>query len=255
MTRMFLMTALVVWLRGFTVAADDSLYVAKVYTDSAGVKLPYRLLVPADYDAKQRYPLVLFLHGAGERGADNKAQLIHGTKVFTTPENRKKYPTFVVVPQCANGHKWVEVDWSADSHKQPKQPSVPMRLTLELLSDLQKEYSIDAKRLYVTGLSMGGYGTWDLLARHPKLFAAGAPVCGGGDPATAAKFAKTPVWAFHGALDGAVKPKRSHEMIAALKKAGAKPRYTEYDKVGHNSWDNAYADPELLKWLFAQKLP
>ena len=117
-----------------------------------------------------------------------------------------------------------------------------------------KELPVDPKRVYITGLSMGGYGTWDLVARRPDLFAAAAPVCGGADEAHGRRGSRTsPIWAFHGAKDTAVKPARSRNMIAALEKAGGKPKYTEYPDVGHNSWDPAYKDPELFKWLFAQK--
>jgi predicted peptidase len=128
-----------------------------------------------------------------------------------------------------------------------------MRLLLELIPALRKEYGIDPKRIYVTGLSMGGFGTWDLIARKPDWFAAAAPVCGGADEATAATISKIPVWAFHGDQDGAVKPSRSRNMVEALKKAGGEPKYTEYKGVGHDSWNPAYKDPELMKWLFRQK--
>jgi predicted peptidase len=227
----------------------------KVFTDADGKTLPYRLLKPDDYDPKKKYPLVVFLHGAGERGADNVKQLIHGVPEFVKPENRKDYPCFLIAPQCPEKARWVEVDWGAASHTMPKEPSEPMRLLLQLIPALQKEYSIDDKRVYVTGLSMGGFGTWDLIARKPEWFAAAAPVCGGGDEATAEKIAKLPIWAFHGDQDGAVKPSRSRNMIAALEKAGGKPKYTEYKGVGHDSWVPAYRDPELMKWLFSQKRP
>src|SRR5207244_7702516 len=118
---------------------------------------------------------------------------------------------------------------------------------------LQKEFSIDPKRLYITGLSMGGYGTWDLISRHPELFAAAAPICGGGDEDQAEKIAKLPIWIFHGAKDQAVPVERSRNMVTALKKAGGEPKYTEYPDVGHDSWVRAYKDPELFAWLFAQK--
>ena len=125
-------------------------------------------------------------------------------------------------------------------------------MTLLLIETLLKEQPIDPKRIYITGLSMGGYGTWDLMVRRPELFAAAAPVCGGADEATAEKIKHIPVWAFHGAKDTAVKPQRSRNMIEALKKAGASPKYTEYADVGHDSWNPAYKDPEFYKWLFAQ---
>jgi predicted peptidase len=145
------------------------------------------------------------------------------------------------------------VDWTAASHKLPDKPSEPLRLALELIEALCEELPIDRGRIYITGLSVGGYGVWDALSRWPELFAAGVPVCGGGDEALAERIAKVPVWAFHGARDGVVKPARSRNMIEALKQAGASPKYTEYADVGHNSWVRAYRDPELFRWLFAQK--
>lgn len=225
----------------------------RTYTDAKGKTLPYRLLKPEEVDAKQKYPLVIFLHGAGERGTDNDKQLVHGVPEFAKPEHRKKYPCFLIAPQCPANVKWVDCDWGALSHKQPGEPTEPLRQTLELIDAMQKEFPIDPKRIYITGLSMGGYGVWDALARKPELFAAAVPVCGGGDEETAPKIAKVPVWAFHGAKDGAVKPVRSRNMIEALKKAGGEPKYTEYPTVGHDSWVPAYRDGEMFKWLFDQK--
>jgi predicted peptidase len=225
----------------------------KTFTDAKGGKLPYRLMKPEGYDARKKYPLVVFLHGAGERGDDNEQQLLHGVAEFARAENREKYPCFLVAPQCPKDQKWADVDWSSESHKIAKEPSEPGRLVLELIAALEKEYGIDARRIYLTGLSMGGYGTWDLLARRPDLFAAAVPICGGGDEAMAAKIAKVPVWVFHGDRDPAVKVTRSRNMVKALEEAGGHPRYTEYAGVAHNSWDRAYGDPEMMKWLFEQK--
>jgi predicted peptidase len=223
-----------------------------VFADGAN-KLPYRLLKPVKVEEDMKYPLVIFLHGAGERGSDNEKQLVHGVPRFASVENRQKHPCFLIAPQCPEGKKWVEVDWSADTHTQPKDPGEVGRLTLALIEKAMKDLPVDPKRVYLTGLSMGGYGTWDFVARRPELFAAAAPVCGGADEATATKIKDIPIWAFHGAKDTAVKPARSRNIIAALKKAGGQPKYTEYPNVGHNSWDNAYSDPEFFKWLFAQK--
>ncbi|HEY3322570.1 MAG TPA: prolyl oligopeptidase family serine peptidase [Planctomycetota bacterium] len=234
-----------------TLRAADELE-ARVYKDAAGKTLPYRLLQPKNYDAKQSYPLVLFLHGAGERGTDNSKQTMHGVKLFTTEENRAKSPCFLAVPQCPNNEQWVSVPWGADSHTMPEKPSEPMRLALELVAALQKEFSVDAKRLYVTGLSMGGYGAWDCIQRNPQMFAAAVPVCGGADDTKGALIAKIPVWAFHGAKDTVVKTKRSQNIIAAMKAAGGDPKYTEVPNVGHNAWDEAYKQP-TIEWLFAQK--
>lgn len=225
---------------------------ARVYKDKQG-ELPYRLLKPANYDANKSYPLVLFLHGAGERGSDNKSQLVHGMKDFLSESNRNERPCFVVAPQCPKNEKWVDVDWSRDSHDTPKEPSDEMTRCFEVLKQLQSEFSVDADRIYITGLSMGGYGTWDAIARRPDYFAAAAPICGGGDPKDAEKIAKLPIWVFHGDADGAVKVSRSRDMVAAIKKAGGDPKYTEYPGVGHNSWSRTYANPEFHKWLFSQK--
>jgi predicted peptidase len=176
---------------------------------------------------------------------------------FAADEIMDKYPAFVVAPQCPDGKQWVDVSWSADSHTMPKEPAEPLRQSLDLIAALQKEFAIDKSRIYVTGLSMGGFGAWDAIQRRPEFFAAAVPVCGGGDAALAEKNSEkikdVPVWAFHGAEDGAVKPKRSRDMIAALKKAGGSPKYTEYEKVGHNSWEKAYVDAKMYEWLFAQK--
>lgn len=227
----------------------QALLEARIYTGAAGKKLPYRLLKPDGYDPKQKYPLVLLLHGSGERGDDNEKQLVHGVPEFVREENRKAYPCFLAVPQCPKSQKWA--DWVPGPR--PAQPSEPSRLALELLDSLQKEFSIDTKRIYITGISMGGFGTWDLITRHPERFAAAVPICGGGDPAQMAKVANMPIWAFHGGKDTAVKPASSRDLIEALKKAGGSPKYTEYPDVGHASWVPAYKDPELFQWLFAQK--
>ncbi|GIW79831.1 MAG: hypothetical protein KatS3mg105_1638 [Gemmatales bacterium] len=223
---------------------------ADVYIDSKGNKLPYRLLKPKNYDPKKKYPLVLFLHGAGERGTDNKKQLIHGIGDFV--RNQDKYPCFVVVPQCPAGQTWA--DWRYKG-PQPKEPTLPTKLSLQLVEQIQKKYSIDDKRLYITGLSMGGFGTWDVICRYPDKFAAAVPICGGGDPRLAEKIKDLPIWAFHGAKDRAVKPERSRLMIEAIKKAGGKPKYTEYPDVGHAAWVPAYRDQKLFEWLFSQKRP
>jgi len=231
-------------------AKDPPMLEKHVFEDADG-KLPYRLLKPPKVGEGKKYPLVVFLHGAGERGTDNEKQLIHGVPQFVA--NIDKYPCFLIAPQCPEGKRWVEVDWSADSHTQPKEPGEVGRLTLALIEKSIRELPVDPKRVYLTGLSMGGFGTWDLVARRPELFAAAVPVCGGADEATAPTIKTIPIWAFHGAKDTVVKPARSRNMIAALKKAGGKPKYTVYPDVGHDSWNNAYRDPELFKWLFARK--
>lgn len=235
-------------------AADPKeLFEARVYTDAAGGKLPYRILKPIDYDANKKYPLLIFLHGAGERGEDNAIQLKHGMADFTNEENRKKYPTFVIAPQCPAARKWVEVNWSDPKHEMPAEPSVPLKQTFEVIEALRKEFSLDEQRFYITGLSMGGFGTWDALQRKPDYFAAGLPICGGGDAKQAAKLKNIPIWVFHGDKDTAVQVARSREMVEAIKAAGGMPKYTEYPGVGHDSWTATYKNPEVHAWMFGQK--
>ena len=233
------------------VMAQDPGFEKAEFRDGKDV-LPYRILKPLHTEKEKKVPLVLVLHGAGERGMDNTAQLVHGSALFLDPKNREKFPCFVLFPQCPPGKRWVEVDWGQKtSHAQPKEPSDPMRLTRHLLDQLLSKEPIDEKRIYITGLSMGGFGTWDFAARYPDLTAAIAPICGGADDSTAPRLKDIPVWAFHGAKDTAVWPERSRSMIQALRKTGATPRYTEYEKVGHDSWNNAFREPEFLPWLFS----
>jgi predicted peptidase len=219
--------------------------------DGPGGKLLYRLYAPKAASKENRLPLLLFLHGAGERGDDNAVQLKHGVRQFL--KQQEKQPFFIVAPQCAKNKKWAEVDWGAPTHLTPEKPSDACASLMPLLDVLLKELPIDAARLYVTGLSMGGYGTWDLISRLPEKFAAAVPICGGGDETKAAAIAKVPQWIFHGGADNVVKTQRSRNMVEALKKAGGDPKYTEYPGVGHNCWDRAYAEADLWTWLFAQK--
>ena len=374
---------------------------ARQYKDADGNVLNYRLYKPKDYDANRKYPLILFLHGAGERGSNNSAQ-VRDALHWARDEVQKESPCFIVAPQCpsappalqlygnrkdfdqtynnygesagqwktyslplnklptgeqawltlinaanknakspadgefrniriyedgasgqaidlrkldfshraGNGKmavsddgstvtlsgdvrikapfaytvtpksviefdfrstqegqvhaigldndeffdsRWANMDWSAKKGAAGKNPSTPMRLTLEVLAGLQKEFDLDENRLYITGLSMGGYGTWDVIWRHPKMFAAAVPVCGGGDESKAELIKDIPIWCFHGGADPVVPTDRSRNMIKAIKAAGGTPKYTEYPGVGHNSWDRAYSEPELPKWLFSQK--
>jgi poly(hydroxyalkanoate) depolymerase family esterase len=227
---------------------------AREFKGSDGGTLLYRLLVPPKYqpaDSQPRHPLLIFLHGAGERGSDNQAQLKHGRPFMESVA--RDYGCFVLAPQCPSGQKWVDVDWFARDHRLPQRPSEPMRALLELLPQLQREFRIDPDRLYVMGLSMGGYGTWGMIQRNPDKFAAAVPICGGADASCAEQIKHVPVWCFHGDKDGAVPVTRSRQIIESLRQAGGNPKYTEYPGVGHNSWTPAFADPELPKWLFAQK--
>jgi len=224
---------------------------------SDGKTLPYRLLKPTGTGAGEKYPLVVILHGAGERGADNKNQLVwfwndKKPSVMTRPEVAAA-KAFVIVPQCPEGKKWVEVPWEKGCYKSP-QISEPLKLVLALVDSFIKDQPIDPDRVYIIGMSMGGYGAFDAVQRRPDLFAACVPICGAGDLSRVKDIAHVPVWVFHGDADGAVPVSGSREMIAALKRAGgAEPKYSEYAKVGHNSWSPAFEEKEFWNWIFAQK--
>jgi lysophospholipase L1-like esterase/poly(3-hydroxybutyrate) depolymerase len=232
--------------------ADE--YEARKFTAADGGQLGYRLLAPKDYDAAKKYPLVVVLHGAGERGTDNQAQLKYGAPLFVKPDVREKYRCFVIVPQCPPDQTWSAVPkgWTGPNPF-AETPTVPMKLLLGAIDAVLKEFSIDRDRLYVTGLSMGGYGTWDLVTRQPDRWAAAAPICGGGDTSRVSSLKGVAIWAFHGLLDPTVPVERSREVISAIEAAGGRPLFSEYPYVKHDSWNVAYAEPELLAWMFAQK--
>ena len=214
-------------------------FLTRVYQPAAGAKLPYRLFVPLNYDKSQKYPLVLFLHGLYESGNDNTRPLnndANGAMVFVKAKSQSKHPCFMLVPQAPKG-------WWPDA--------VPA--LVQLIAGLKKEYNLDADRLYVTGLSFGGSGTWDIVCREPNLFAAAVPIAGAGDPASARAIIALPIWNFHTADDTVMKVQGSRGMIDALRKAGGHPNYTEYSTGGHGSaWERAYKDDAMLEWLFAQ---
>ncbi|AMV17220.1 alpha/beta hydrolase-fold protein [Planctomyces sp. SH-PL14] len=221
--------------------------------EAEGASLPYRLLKPANVESGKKYPVVVFLHGAGERGTDNEKQLVHGMSVFLDGQFRKDHPCFVVVPQCPDKTMWVDIPWDSPQPRMPEMPNLNHKLVIGLLDRLEKELPVDVDREYAAGLSMGGFGTWDLLIRNPKRFAAGVVVCGGADLSRVIVAKDIPLWLFHGAKDTTVRVERSREAVETLKKIGATPRYTEYPDVAHDSWNNAFATPELYEWLFTQK--
>lgn len=244
----------------FVKAQDKSLFKKEIYV-SGGDTLRYRILLPLNYDASKKYPLILVLHGAGERGNDNEAQLVHGSYLFLKDSVREKYPAIVIFPQCPAASFWSNVQFKFDSVTQKRsfqfqaagEPTIAMKMAQELLYKIMDEYPVNKKQVYVGGLSMGGMGTFEIVRRNPKLFAAAFPICGGGAPATAPVMKKIKWWVFHGAEDDVVPAAWSQEMVDALKAAGADVKYSLYPGVNHNSWDNAFAEPELLPWLFSIK--
>lgn len=238
-----------------TQSCKDETFRKEVFIGINSDTLRYRIMLPEGYRANQKYPLVLFLHGAGERGSDNEAQLVHGSSLFAAPHTREQFPAIVVFPQCPLGMSWYNGLRLPDlpSTLDSSGPSKPMGLVIELIESLIATEAVDQDRVYVMGLSMGGFGTFDILSRRPELFAAGIPICGGGDTSLVASYAHIPLWIFHGALDDVVVPEFSRSMVEALRSKGATVKYTEFPNADHNSWDPAFAQEGLLEWLFEQR--
>lgn len=217
----------------------------RMFVNGKGDTLFYRLQKPLNYDPQKKYPMVVSLPYGGQPGT-NKIRQVEGAwaaVVLSEDDNRRKYPAFLFVPNCPPGSGWGGV---------PNYPSVDS-LVYKAIEALDKELPIDVKRCYVTGISRGGYGSWQFICTRPDMFAAAIPVSGAGDPKLASKIINVPVWAFHGAQDINVPVSGSRDMINAIKKAGGHPRYTEYPDDGHVIWDKVSATPGLWDWLFAQQ--
>ncbi len=219
-------------------AAEEHGFVKRTFKDKDGKESKYELFIPHSYDGTKPVPLILFLHGAGEKVGGQKmpAQVGIGTHI---KKEEQSFPFLVIFPQA-------QQTWRANSADAER--------ALAIQDEVIKSFKIDPKRIYLTGLSMGGMGTWSLALKYPERWAAIVPVCGRGDTTQAAKIKDLPCWAFHGDADESVSVEGSRRMIEALKQAGGNPKYTEYPGVKHNSWDRAYGTKELYDWLLAQQL-
>jgi predicted peptidase len=236
-----LLTALAV-----SASAQDKLktgFVDKTFKNADGHESPYVVFVPKDYDGTKEYPVILFLHGAGEtKQANAKKDGKKPVEVGIGPAIKKREKTFpfiVVIPRAEG------FGWGADTANAKR--------ALAMLDEVEKEYKVDKKRQILSGLSMGGMGTWSIAAAHPDRWAAIVPICGPADAKNAEKIKDIPCWGFVGDKDNERIVTGMNGMIEALKKAGAKPKYTVYPGVGHNSWDNAYGTEDLYKWMLEQK--
>jgi len=215
--------------------------------------LNYRMLIP-DWNTSRKYPLIIFLHGSGERGNDNESQLNYGIVNLAQDKITSSYPAFIIAPQCPLNMNWANIlpGKNGDDIRMLPSPSKPMQLLIELVQKLKKDFPIDTNRIYITGLSMGGFGVYDAIERYPNLFAAAIPVCGAGDTSKATAIAHIPIWIFHGSEDPTVSPVYSLQMLTALTKAGAHPGFTQYPEVGHFSLRGAYTDLQTITWMFRQ---
>jgi predicted peptidase len=203
---------------------------------SKTLECEYLLYLPKGYNAQeQKWPLMLFLHGAGERGGDLNLVKKHGPPRLV--HQGKDLPFIIVSPQCPSGQWWPD----------------KVDVLLALLDEIQARYTVDPDRVYVTGLSMGGYGTWALACQDPNRFAAIAPICGGGQPILARRLKNQPVWAFHGARDTTVPPEESKRMVEAVTRAGGQAKLTVYPEAGHDAWTETYENPELYTWLLGHQ--
>lgn len=238
-------------------AQENGLYEKKEYIKGKDTLL-YRILYPENFDQDASYPLILFLHGAGERGNDNEKQLAHGSDLFTNASHRKKFPAIVIFPQCPTDDYWASV--SVDRTSYPigldfhyeNGPTKALSLVMALLDDINGKSYVDDDQVYLMGLSMGGMGTYELLSRKADVFASAVAICGAAPSESTKRYAaKVPLWAFHGAQDNVVDPQHSMTIVSALLKAGGFPKFTLYDDANHNSWDPAFAEPDLLPWLFS----
>ena len=228
---------------------DDIDFRKRTYNDKAGAHLPYRLYVPLGYESNRKYPLLLWLHGSDGRGSDNIKQLNGGNQVathfFASDAVQLKLPMFILLPQCSSGDNWSDPDLN--------QPSNPLVLTMNALAEVQMEFSIDPDRLYLAGQSMGGLGVWSTLQAYPGKWAA-ALILSAYDNFTDIKaLTQTPLWVFQGTDDQTVPVILVRDMMKQLRKAHANLHYTEYPKTSHEVWKKAFAEPDLVTWLSAQK--
>lgn len=240
------------------VFSQDNSYQKEIFVQGNDT-LKYRILYPKDFSDTKNYPLLLFLHGAGERGSDNEKQLVHGSKLFL--DSIQKHPAIVIFPQCPKNDYWANVINDRTTNPVTRnfpfnnKPTKALQLVMDLLDDFQNNTFVTKEKIYVGGLSMGGMGTFEILSRKPTFFAGAFAICGGGNSALAEKYAKnTSMWIFHGAKDDVVNPQLSLDMVSSIINFGGTPNFTLYHDANHNSWDQAFSEKELLNWLFSNSL-
>ena len=225
------------------------------YTNETGEVFDYRMSSPQFPAPGKRYPLIIFLHGSGECGTDNKKQIKIGLPYLMKNLIMLNKQAVVLAPQCQRGNWWVQKLAMQAEYSAAKSPAASMEVMMALCHYVIRSLPVDKNRIYITGLSLGGFGTWDAIQRYPDFFAAAVPLCGGGDLKKVKQLKRLPLWVFHGDKDKNVPVECSRRMIKAMRKAGCrKLNYTEYPGVGHNCWNKAYGDQEMIEWLLSQRL-
>lgn len=244
-------------------------FITRTYTDPTGATMVYYLYIPPaaltapPASAAEGYPVVLLLHGVGERAnptqplAQNRARLVTNpyVQLWSSPTVQQRWPSIIIAPQVSGDNRWVDAPPKQGNYSLAPTPTTSLTLAHEILQVTLAQYAsvVNPHRVYITGISMGAFGVWDAIERWPQDFAAAAPVSGAGDPSQASVIANLPIWDFHGALDTTVPPAASRDMIAAITAAGGRPLYTEYPAAHHDIWVRVYSDPTFLAWLFAQR--
>ena len=213
--------------------------------------LNYRILKPLNYNPNKQYPVHLFLHGAGERGDNNTTQLTHGGELFLKEKNREQFNSWVIFPQAPKKDWWGYKDPYKFDYNVTESKAI--ELVVKFMDEFIKRKDVNTNKIYVSGLSMGGMGTFVILNLRPEMFAAATPICGDGDPSLVSNYSKkVPVWIFHGSDDAVVSPKKSLKMAKAIIENGGSPKITFYENVGHDSWNNAFAEKDFLKWIHSK---
>ena len=245
----------ILFITGFLSAAGQEKYEYQTFTAEDGTALNYRMLRPLETAKGKKFPLVIFLHGLGERGTDNEAHLFHGSQMFLNPVTREKHPAYVLFPQCPKTAFWAldKVPASYEDIKAEEVMPAPFKAVKELIDEYLTHPDIDRSRVYILGLSMGGVATYDRVARFPEIFAAAIPICGAVDPSRLEGVEGVSFRIFHGDADTTVPVECSRRAYRALKKSGCKVEYFEFPGCGHGSWNPAFTREDFIDWLFKQK--
>jgi predicted peptidase len=258
MKKICLVAVITLFILQHSIAQDKSMFSREIFTSGVDT-LVYRKLLPENFDPQKKYPVLIFLHGAGERGNDNEAQLIHGSKLFLRADIRRDFPAIIIFPQCPKNDFWANVKFGDGKSverfgfQKGGEPGKSMKLLIGLHSYLVSLKYSDKSRFYIGGLSMGGMGTFEILRRKPKAFAAAFAICGGDNIKNVKKYKNVPLWIFHGGKDTTVPLSKSEVVVNELKRVNQQPKFTIYPEAGHNSWDPAFAEPEFISWIFSHK--